>query len=108
MKANRCVWVCIALVGSLGRSPSMCAQESKPVAIRGQVVDAVNGSPVAARVYVQGDDGSWYFPASTGGTAIQYRKSRTDNPKSVEMHTTLSAHPFSVQLAPGKYTFIVE
>ena len=39
---------------------------------------------------------------------VEYRKQRTDNPRSVEMHTTLSAHPFVLTLPPGRYTFTVE
>jgi hypothetical protein len=77
---------------------------------RGQVVDAATGQPLACRVYVQATDGTWYFPKSEApaGSAIPYRKQRDDLPHSVEMHTTLSAHPFVLDLPPGRYTFTVE
>src|SRR5262245_26300411 len=78
--------------------------------VRGVVTDSASGKPVACRIYIQGEDGAWHFPKSEAkaGTAIEYRKQRTDNPRAVEMHTTLSAHPFTLSLAPGKYTFTVE
>lgn len=80
------------------------------VRVHGSIVDAETGDPLAARVYLQGEDGTWHFPRSKDkdGTAVQYRKLRQDNPRSVEMHTTLSAHPFVVDLPPGKYTLTVE
>src|SRR5262249_4056189 len=37
-----------------------------------------------------------------------YRKKRDELPKSFEMHTTLSAHPFFIDLPAGKYTITVE
>src|SRR5205823_7054219 len=78
------------------------------VRLRGEVLDAGTGKPLPARVYVQGADGSWHFARSEakGGSAVAYRKQR--GPKSVEMHTTLSAHPFLLDLPPGKYTVTVE
>jgi hypothetical protein len=81
-----------------------------PIALRGLVVDAESGQPLPARVYVQGKDGVWHFPrsASPQGSAVAYRKQRNDQPRSVEMHTTLSAHPFEAKLPPGEYTITVE
>lgn len=78
--------------------------------LTGSIVDAETGKPVAARVYLQGEDGAWHFPRSQAknGAAVQYRKQRQDNPRSVEMHTTLSAHPFIADVPPGKYTLTVE
>ena len=79
----------------------------KPVRLRGEVLDGT-GKPLPARVYVRGEDGSWHFARSLalGGSAVAYRKKH--GPKSVEMHTTLSAHPFVLDLPPGKYTITVE
>ena len=84
------------------------AESQKPVRLRGEVLDATTGKPLPARVYVQGAAGSWYFARSEAkdGSAVEYRKQR--GPKSVEMHTTLSAHPFLLDLPPGKYTVTVE
>src|SRR5262245_25514859 len=78
--------------------------------VRGVVTDSATGKPIPCRIYVQGEDGTWHFPKSEAraGAAIEYRKQRQDNPRAVEMHTTLSAHPFALTLAPGRYTFTVE
>ena len=60
------------------------------------MTDAATGKAVACRIYIEGEKGTWHFPTSEAkaGAAIEYRKQRPDNPRSVEMHTTLSAHPF--------------
>jgi len=82
-----------------------------PVRVRGSVVDADTKQPVACRLYLQGNDGRWHFPGSADatGSAVAYRKERKGAvPPSVEMHTTLSAHPFEIDLPPGTYTIIVE
>ena len=62
---------------------------------------------VPCRLYIQGADAAFYFARSADpeGTAIIYDKQRGT---SVERHTTLSAHPFVVDLPPGRYTFTVE
>lgn len=108
MNANRWAWIGVLLISGMESVASSQAQESKLATVRCQIVDAESGKPVAARVYVQAENGTWHFPISIGGTAVEYRKSRTDNPRSVEMHTTLSADRFSVDLPPGKYTFTIE
>lgn len=79
-------------------------------AVRGEVTDSATGKALACRIYIECDDGTWHFPKSEAkaGAAIEYRKQRPDNPRSVEMHTTLSAHPFVVTLVPGRYTVTVE
>src|SRR5262245_11424935 len=84
------------------------AEPQKSVRLRGEILDASTGKPLPARIYVQGADGSWQFARSAAkdGSAETYRKKR--DPKSVEMHTTLSAHPFLLDLPPGKYTITVE
>ncbi len=78
--------------------------------VRGEVTDAATGKAVACRIYIEGEKGTWHFPTSEAkaGAAIEYRKQRPDNPRSVEMHTTLSAHPFAVSLPQGRYTVTVE
>jgi hypothetical protein len=72
------------------------------------VVDEKTDQPLAARVYLQADDGSWHFvrSADAKGSAVEYRKQR--GPRSAEMHTTVSAHPFSASVPPGRYTLTVE
>jgi hypothetical protein len=71
-----------------------------------EVVDAEGGRPVPSRVSVRGEDGTWYFPEATSpeGSAVPYRKQAIGRPDIVEMHATLSAHPFVVRLPEGRYT----
>src|SRR5262245_27017755 len=78
--------------------------------IRGEVTDSATGLPIPCRIYIEGADGTWHFPKSEApaGSAVEYRKQRPGTPPSVEMHTTLSAHPFVVTLPPGRYTVTVE
>src|SRR5262245_6387926 len=80
------------------------------IVLTGTIVDAATKRPLPARIYVQGADGAWHFPRSqaAAGSAVTYKKQRGDNPRCVEMHTTLSAHPFTLELPPGKYTITVE
>ncbi|HMJ66652.1 MAG TPA: CehA/McbA family metallohydrolase, partial [Candidatus Binatia bacterium] len=85
-------------------------RERREILVEGQIVDAQTGSPLAARLYIQGADGAWYFPksASGQGSAVRYERRNWINSNTVEMHTTLSPHPFRVELLPGRYTFTVE
>jgi hypothetical protein len=98
----------LVLLGASPESPTLVAQQA--TLLRGQVVDADTGWPISCRVSIRGEDGSWFFPASESpqGSAVTYRKEARVNPASVEMHTTLSAHPFTVRLPPGRYTLTVE
>jgi hypothetical protein len=75
-----------------------------------EVVDSATGRPIACRVSIRGEDGTWYFPETTSpeGSAIPYRKKAIGRPDIVEMHTTLSAHPFVVRLPEGHYTLTAE
>src|SRR5262245_24275919 len=93
----------LALLG-VGDEPG----ERKLIRLSGEVRDAATAKALPARIYIQAADGAWHFPRSSGGSAITYRKQRTDNPRCVEMHTTLSAHPFEIDLPPGQYTITVE
>jgi hypothetical protein len=76
--------------------------------LQGEVVDARSGAALPARIYIQAWDGRWFFvkSASPRGSAVAYSKSRGS--RSVEMHTTVSAHPFVVQLPSGRYSVRVE
>lgn len=91
----------------LAFSPPLLAQETIP--LRGQILDAKTGKLIPARIYVRSSQGKWYFPksASPKGSAIAYRKQRGAAP-SIEMHVTLSAHPFVVDLPSGTYDVTVE
>lgn len=79
-------------------------------AVTGEIVDAATGQPVGARLYIKSTAGAWFFPNSAvaDGKAIPYGRTNWVNLHSVECHTTLSAHPFRVELPPGDYTFTVE
>lgn len=76
--------------------------------LRGVIVDSADGSPVAARVYIQDSRGEWFHARSarSDGTAVPYAKRRSET--SVEVHTSLSAHPFEAELPPGSYSLTVE
>ncbi len=106
-RVNFVIWktvlaVCIIL-------SALAVGDAEPaVLVTGAVQDAESAQLLAARVYVRSSDGTWFFPksAATNGSAIEYR--RRVGPNSVEMHTTLSAHPFTVELPPGRYVFSAE
>jgi hypothetical protein len=74
------------------------------------VVDADTQKTLPCRVYVQGENNSWYSVRSAApeGSAFEYQKHNQLNRDSLEIHTTVSAHPFLVELPPGKYTVTVE
>lgn len=76
--------------------------------LRGTIVDAAGGTPLAARIYIQDGTGEWFFAesADADGSAVTYDKQRA--PSSIEKHTTLSAHPFRADLPSGDYTLTVE
>lgn len=84
--------------------------ERQEVLVEGEIVDAAGGKALPARLYLRGADGGWHFPKSTAtsGSAIRYERRSGFNRASIEMHTTLSAHPFRVELLPGRYTFTIE
>jgi type 1 glutamine amidotransferase len=87
--------------------PAPLAAEEPLLRLTGKIVE--QGKPVAARVYLQGDSGRWFFPKSAAatGSAISLQRGPLDT-GSVEMHTTLSADPFTIDLPRGKYTLTVE
>ena len=78
--------------------------------LNGQIVDANSGKLLACRIYICDENGQWYFPrsASPNGSAIVYQKQNWVNKNSIEMHTTLSADPFTIRLPSGKYKITVE
>ena len=87
--------------------PSLAARAAL---VTGEVVDGSTSRLVPSRIYIQSQAGKWFWPesASSQGSAVRYEKRNWINPNAVEMHTTLSAHPFRVELEPGVYTFTVE
>jgi hypothetical protein len=79
------------------------------VLVEGEIVDGANDRPLPARLTIRGANGAWHFPKSAAalGSAVRYERRSGFNRDAVEMHTTLSAHPFRVELPPGRYTFTV-
>ncbi len=73
----------------------------------GRVLDAESGELLPSRVYVQSDSGEPFTVSSQAdsGSAVVYDVRRG---QSQEVHTTLSAHPFSVELPKGRYELTVE
>jgi len=108
MQASSCLTILgHAVVAILAIALPATADGTK---VRGEVTDDATGKLIQCRIYIEGADGAWHFPASEAkaGSAVEYRKERKGSPPSVEMHTTLSAHPFVLTLPPGRYTVTVE
>lgn len=80
------------------------------VPVTGQVIDAATGRLLPCRLYLRKSDGSDFFPLSTApsGKAVPYEKQSVVNRRAVERHSTLSAHPWRVDLEPGRYTVTIE
>lgn len=79
-----------------------------PISLRAKVIDAESGEPIAARVYIQQGE-EWFFAKtdSKEGTAQEYRRQKPKS-SSIEMHSAVSAHPFTAPLPPGEYTITIE
>lgn len=100
-------WI-LALIASLALGNLAISAEAPNVALRGEIRDAESGVLLPARLYIQSADGAkWFFAKSADakGSALVYDRARE---KSIEKHTTLSAHPFVAEVPPGKYTLTVE
>ena len=80
------------------------------VTVQAAILDEATGQPIAARLYVQSEKGTWHFaePASVDGHVIRYEKQNWINANSQEFHSSISPHPFRLRLAPGKYQLTVE
>ena len=101
--------ILVTLVFELILVSFVCAAENG-IVLNGEVVDTDTGETLAHRIYIQDEKGKWYFPksASPDGSAVVYKKQNWGNKKSVEFHTTVSAHPFTIELPAGQYTFTIE
>jgi len=80
---------------------------AEDVVLHGRIVDAATGAALPARLRVEGPGGKAHIVRSAHpeGTAVPYRKERG---ASSEVHTTLGAHDFAVELPPGTYTLTAE
>lgn len=74
------------------------------------VIDAGTRQAIPARLYLQAESGEWHYfdSASPRGSAVRYEKQNWINKRSVEYHTTVSAHPSSTSLPAGDYKLTVE
>jgi peptidoglycan/xylan/chitin deacetylase (PgdA/CDA1 family) len=80
------------------------------VLVEGEILDDATSRGLPARIYIRDQEGGWHFPKSAfaNGSAIRYERRNGNNTNAVEMHTTLSAHPFRIELLPGKYIVSLE
>lgn len=87
---------------------SQSARGEEQLTLRGVIVDAETNRPIAGRLYIQDQRGRFFHAKSSAadGSAVEY--SKKPGPQSIEVHTTLSAHPFVAQLPPGKYALTAE
>lgn len=73
--------------------------------VTGTITDAISGEKLPARLVIESLDEkkTRHLAASSGatGSAVVYDKKRGDG--IVEVHTALSAHPFTADLPPGRY-----
>ena len=100
--------VAIVLIVAAGVSQS-ASVGATVVCVTGDVRDSATGAAIASRLYIQSEDGTWHFPASSDSLdVVRYERENHWNKSQVEMHATLAAKPFSVDLTAGEYTVIVE
>lgn len=96
----------LATIAAFSGSSIHGAEMTTPLCCR--VVDADTGKDLPCRVYLESNDGKWYFanPQESEGSAVPYDVTRS--PESFEKHTTVSAHPFVFDVPPGRYRIVVE
>ena len=70
------------------------------------ITDADSGVALPARVYIIDSSGRNHFVQSSSpeGTALTYREAWVPMSESQDQHTTISAHPFEVDLVAGTYS----
>jgi hypothetical protein len=96
-------WLALMFIG-------LISSHANAGSVSGEIVEAATGKPLPARLYIQSAGGEWFFAESAAptGSTVRYAKTNWVNPRAVEVHTTLSAHPFRVELPPGRYTITAE
>lgn len=97
----------LGLVLTLLSIPTLVPTFAGPT-LEGRIVDEATGAPLAARLYIRAASGSWHHATSTSsnGMAVPYDVRR--GAESIEVHTSLSAHPFVAELPPGAYSLVAE
>ena len=95
----------LVLTTILAGAPSLSAAQ-----FTGTIVDAATDAQLPARVHLQSEKGEWLFveSASADGSALPYKEQWVPMPGSIERHTTVSAHPFKIDLKPGRYNVTIE
>lgn len=103
-------WASALIYLTCALSPLQDSARLSAAEFTASILDSVTGKPIPARVYLQTADGQWLFveTASADGSALPYREQWVPMPGSVEKHTTVSAHPFRIDLPPGTYRLAVE
>jgi hypothetical protein len=77
--------------------------------ISADVRDSASGEIIPCRLYVRGADGTWHFPVPSGlHDVVRYERANYWDKTQVEMHATLAAKPFKIDLPAGEYTVVVE
>ena len=99
-------WLSLLL---LATSVHLAPAAEVATSVRIVVLDANDRQPLACRVYVRGPSDKFLEGVIRSldpqGSAVVYSKVKRG---ATEIHTTVSAHPFAVDLPPGKYTILVE
>lgn len=115
MRYRSLIWLLIFYLGTPFFGKLLTAQDltnPSPISVRfvGSILDADTQQPIPARVYLLDAEGNHLFvrSANEGGSAWPYAEQWVPMPQSVEQHTTVSAHPFTIDLPPGHYTIVVE
>ena len=99
----------IFLAGLLIVSATFFGRSISAVELGGRILDA-DGEIVPARLYIFDSAGAAHFAGSADadGSAIPYDKVNWFQKTSTEQHVTLSAHPWRIDLPPGKYRIVAE
>lgn len=94
---------CLALAAVASASPLWTT-------LRGEVVDASSGKPLACRLYIRNANGDYFLAVSAHaeGNAVPYDKKAGPGGRSVEKHTCLSPHAFQATVPVGEMTIEAE
>lgn len=106
----RLVTIILLLSHSSGTAQLLAQDAGVPKEITGSVSDFSTGDFLPSRLYLQNldtMDRHIVTSADPAGSAVEYSR-QIGKTASVEIHTTLSAHPFKVTLAPGRYRIRAE
>ncbi len=106
MKFLQSISLLFFFTGTAHSEQAVQAEGLDRVQLKGTVTDANTGRPLAFRLYIQSEDGTFHHARSSSaeGTAVEYHVTRLT---SKEIHTTLSAHPFQTALSRGQYTLTI-